>query len=136
MKKADLIANLRNDVYCRMKPSPIHGVGVFAIRTIPKGINIFKGSQESFYDFTKKELQKISKPVQKLIYDFCCIEKGKVFIPKAGLNSIDISFFVNHSNKPNVRFDEEQGSFITLRKISSNEELVVDYSDFEKNVQT
>ena len=31
MKKA-LINNLQNDVYCRIKPSKKHGVGVFAFR--------------------------------------------------------------------------------------------------------
>jgi len=40
--KKKLIKNLENDIYCRIKPSKKHGVGVFAIRDIPKGINPFK----------------------------------------------------------------------------------------------
>ena len=31
-------------VYIRLKPSPVHGVGIFAIKDIPAGINPFKDS--------------------------------------------------------------------------------------------
>ena len=34
--------NLKNNVYCRISRSKIHGVGVIAIKDIPKGINPFK----------------------------------------------------------------------------------------------
>jgi len=31
-------------VYCRLAPSSVHGVGIFAIKDIPKGINPFADS--------------------------------------------------------------------------------------------
>ena len=37
--KKKLIKNIEIDIYCRIKPSKKHGVGVFAIRDIPKSIN-------------------------------------------------------------------------------------------------
>ena len=43
MKKT-LLSNLQNDIYCRIKSSKKHGVGVFAIRDIPKNSNPFKVS--------------------------------------------------------------------------------------------
>ena len=41
-KERKIIHNLRNNVYCRISRSKIHGVGVIAIKDIPKGINPFK----------------------------------------------------------------------------------------------
>ncbi|MEI9956751.1 MAG: hypothetical protein WDM90_10725 [Ferruginibacter sp.] len=37
MTKAELLAELSNNTFVMLKPSPIEGVGVFAIRDIPKG---------------------------------------------------------------------------------------------------
>ena len=31
-----MLNHLRQNIYCRLKPSPVHGIGVFAIRDIPK----------------------------------------------------------------------------------------------------
>lgn len=42
MSKKVLLKNLQNDIYCRIKPSKKHGVGVFAIKDIPKNTNPFK----------------------------------------------------------------------------------------------
>ena len=38
-----LLRNLFEQTYCRLRPSPIHGVGVFAIRAIPTGVDPFEG---------------------------------------------------------------------------------------------
>ena len=40
--KQTILEHLKNNIYCRLKPSKIHGVGVFAIRNIPKNTNPFK----------------------------------------------------------------------------------------------
>src|ERR1700722_14347341 len=37
-----LIKDLEENVYCRLQPSKVHGIGIFAIRDIPKGKNLFK----------------------------------------------------------------------------------------------
>jgi len=43
MKKyKQLVRNLKNNVYCRIKPDSFGGVGVFAIKDIPEGVNPFK----------------------------------------------------------------------------------------------
>ena len=41
MNKQNLINNF-NDIYCRIGVSQIHGVGVIAIRDIPKNINLVR----------------------------------------------------------------------------------------------
>ena len=40
--KKEILNNLKN-TYCRLKASKIQGVGIFAVREIPKGKNPFFG---------------------------------------------------------------------------------------------
>lgn len=133
------ILNLLKNTYCRLKGSKIEGVGVFAIRNIPKGKNPFLGSiNQPWYKFNIKDLnKKLDKEVLKLIDDFCVIEKnGEVYIPKTGLNGIDISFFVNNSKNPNLKIKEngkdEALTFITKRIIKKGEELTVTYATYDE----
>ena len=37
--KAKLLSHLKDEVYCQLKSSPIHGIGVYAIRPIPIDID-------------------------------------------------------------------------------------------------
>src|SRR5437870_10035362 len=41
-RKASLLEHLRMRTFVRLQPSAIHGVGVFAIRPIPKGTDPFQ----------------------------------------------------------------------------------------------
>ena len=42
MTKEELLKELSEEIYAVLKPSPVHGIGVFALRDIPKGCrNIF-----------------------------------------------------------------------------------------------
>ena len=40
--KNALFEHLQHEVYCRLGVSPLHGIGVFALRAIPKGVNPLK----------------------------------------------------------------------------------------------
>jgi len=132
-KKEEILKRLKN-TYCRLQPSTVEGVGVFAVRDIPKNINPFeimlKDSQ--WYKFDTSELKKLDKEIFKMIDDFCVIEKDKtVYIPEHALNSMDISFFVNNSETPNLKTIDEGFTFITLRKIKKGEELFVAYETYD-----
>lgn len=134
-KKKNLVENLKN-TYCRLKPSKIQGIGVFAIRDIPKGKNPFLGIRNCiFFKFKIQEFKKIDKEVLKMIDDFFVIEKNKtVQITDNALNGMDISFFVNNSNNPNLKiFDDGTNNafiFKTIRKIKKGEELTISYRDY------
>jgi hypothetical protein len=41
MKRASLVRRVLADCYCRLGPSTIHGIGVFAVRDIPRDRNPF-----------------------------------------------------------------------------------------------
>jgi SET domain-containing protein len=138
MEKA-LLNNLKNDIYCRIQPSKYHGVGVFAIRDIPKHTNPFKetgsyGSNPKIIDIPKLDIDKLHPEIKKMVDDFYVSDKGVYGIPYRGLNSNNISFYLNSSKKPNMAFKSMHGYsmvvFYTIRKINKGEELLVDYDKF------
>ena len=65
MNKEALLNELANTTYVMIKPSPLHGIGVFAIRDIPKGTsNIFsKGTVVEKY--FKVEPDKIKEEMKE-----------------------------------------------------------------------
>ena len=136
-EKEKILQSLKN-TYCRLKASKLEGVGVFAIREIPKGKNPFYGIKNSkYHKFDLKELKKLDKEVLKMVDDFFYVEKdGSVNITECALNGMDISFFINNSKKPNLKiFDDgvnESFSFKTIRKIKKGEELTFSYLEYEE----
>jgi len=133
MTKKDLLKLLQHETYVRLKESKIHGVGVFAIKDIPKGVNPFAGvAQDEWIGFTKKELSSLEPSVRKLMDDFLSVQKGKVWVPANGLGSINMSFYMNETRRPNVMAVNQGDFFKTTRLIKAGEELTVDYSTFSE----
>ncbi|MDD3284895.1 MAG: SET domain-containing protein [Patescibacteria group bacterium] len=131
-QKELLLEKLKN-TYCRLRYSKIHGVGVYAVRDIPKNTNPFQSvKKEKWYKFKMEELKKLDKEVLKMIDDFFVIEKDNtVSIPEYGLNGMDIQFFPNNSDKPNLYTKDDSETFLTLRKIKKGEELTVSYATYD-----
>jgi len=135
-KKQKTLQNLQQ-TYCRVRPSRLDGVGVFAIRNISKGIKVFEGVYEQkWHRFHMSELQDLDQEILKMIDDFFVIEKDQtVSIPEFALNGIDISFFMNHSNTPKCETIDNGYTFVSLRKIKKGEELTVSYGTYDYKYQ-
>ncbi|MFA5931590.1 MAG: SET domain-containing protein [archaeon] len=120
--------------YCRLKTSKIHGIGIFAIRDIPKGADPFENEKrQKWIKINKKEFAGADKEIIKLLEDFFWFdENGEGWVPEGGINEMGISFYSNHSKKPNIRRIDEDGNFITLRLIKKGEELLVDYETYDE----
>jgi len=116
-----------------MRFSSIHGIGVIAIRNIPKNTNPFKGiKRQKWAEVDTDELKHLDKEVKKMISDFYAVGKnGKFEINEDGLNGMDISFFLNNSKTPNIKRINGGHDIVTLRKIKKNEELTEAYSSFD-----
>lgn len=130
--KKKIILQRLKQTYCRLGKSKIAGIGVIAIRDIPKGMNPFQGIHEQKWEEIKtKELKGLNKEVLRMINDFLVIEKNNtVMIPEYGMNGMDISFFLNHSRKPNMK-TIDGNTFITIKKIKKGEEVTVDYATYD-----
>ncbi len=134
----DLVKDLEKNIYCRLRPSKVEGVGVFAIRDIPKGTNPFKSFLP--YRFAVVDAasvfknSKIDPAVKKLASDMYSVSSGRLYLYKGGLNAIDISFFLNHSKKPNLIAKHGGYFFVAARKIKKGEELFSDHSTYAENV--
>ena len=131
--KIKILNSLKN-TYCRLKPSKIEGIGIFAIRDIFKSTNPFRGVKEQEWHKIKlSELKNLDKNIIKMISDFFAMEENEEFsIPECGLNGIDISFFLNASDKPNVKTIDDGTNFLTIKKIKKGEELTVSYANYDK----
>lgn len=129
MEKKDLIENLFNKTYCRIQPSKKHGVGVFAIKEIPEGVNPFETEdEEETMELTEQEIEGIDPEVRKMIVDFSFYKDGIYYLGEYGLNGMNISYFLNTSKEPNVKSVNGGEGFVTARKIEKGEELTVDYN--------
>ncbi len=144
LDKERLLKHLEEDIYCRIGVSKTHGVGVIAIKDIPKNTNPFKNlsnyTNEKIIFLNKDELQNINKNVIKILGDFFDSTGSGVYgILYEGPNYINISYYMNHSKNPNiipVDIPELSNyySYITLRDIKEGEELTFDYSNFTPTI--
>lgn len=127
--KSRLIEHLQTEVYCRLGISKVHGIGVFALRNIPKGakplVSLIKIKE---FDFTKKEIKKLPASVRKEVEMFCYYDSKKYMVPSIGLNSMNMAFYMNHSKEPNVRY-LKNGDIVALKRIKTDEELFFDYDE-------
>jgi SET domain-containing protein len=115
-------------VYVRLGCSDIHGVGVFAIRDIPEGTEIFRGNTSKSTIVTKEIVDQQPEELRKLYEDFCAQEGDKYFCPDS-FNNLDISYYLNESKDPNVETPDGH-DFYAARLIQKGEELTVDYAIF------
>ena len=123
-----------DNIYVRLQPSKIHGVGVFAIKNIPKNFTVFK-STCSYKKPPINLLSNLSEAEKDYYFDFFVREDDCIYLPSIPAQTIDISFFMNHdSTNPNVKYDYDLDSFITLKPIKVGAELVYDYSSVEDEI--
>ena len=137
--KESLVNNIRSETFCRLAPSEISGVGVFAIKDIPKNIEIFSKVNETPCDLpveiSEQELKEMGEDIFIYTKDMLVNSgHGTFYLPPQGLNSIDIPFYLNHSNNPNVKFLLEGNLddfivFVSSRDIKKGEELTQDYNN-------
>ena len=127
ISKKKLFEHLSQEVYCHLGVSPVHGIGVFAMRSIPEGVNPMR-SLLKFDEiaYTHKEIKALPRGVRKEIEMFCYYDDDHVFVPEIGLNAMNMAVYLNHSKTPNVVF-KKNGQLITLRDIKKGEELMMDY---------
>ena len=119
------------NVYARLKPSKIHGVGVFAIIDIPKGTYVFSDDNEAIIWIEKKVTERLSQPLKELYNDFAIVTAEKYGCP-ISFNRLSLSWYLNHAEEPNMTADPEFCFFAT-RDIKAGEELTVNYRTYSED---
>ena len=133
MTKAALLKELEGNTYVMIKPSPIEGIGVFAIRDIPKGCRtIFSDpavEEDNWHKISRQEMELLPAHTKQLIETYCLYDTQNYFVPANGFKKMDLVLFLNHSEKANIISINEGQYFEATRDIAAGEELLVDYGE-------
>ena len=128
MNKAALLKQLASATYVMIKASAVHGIGVFAIRDIPKGTqDIFSEGIGEWIQVSKEEVEVLPSHSRALIENHCLFDDKNYFIPDYGFKLVDLVIYLNHSDTPNVISINDGEKFEAIRDIVCGEELFVDY---------
>jgi len=128
MTKIELLNELQKETYAALKPSPVHGIGVFAIRDIPKGCrNIFSKAVGEWIKLSFAEVEQLPAHSRNLIETYCLYDKTHYFVPDYGFKLMDLVLYLNHSAEPNIISINDGEQFEALRDIKEGEELLVNY---------
>ena len=116
-------------LYTRLGITQNTGIGVFAIRDIPAGVNPFEGDDGAMVRVPVAEVERIDDPDVRNVYvDFCPVEDGAYLAP-ANLNLLTTDWYMNHSDRPNITCSRDV-AFMTARPVVKGEELTIDYGSF------
>ena len=125
--KEKLIIKRLEKVYCRLAPSPIHGVGIFAIKNIPNGVNPFNNSfmaQESIV-VDKNKIKDLGPEILSLLNDQHPTPDHNKQVISNFPNQLIWTNYINYTDDPNIQL-MDNGEWATLREIKMGEELLED----------
>ena len=128
-----------NYVFVKLKPSKIQGVGVFALRDIPKNTYLFQSwnDDSDYYPIEESKLQTLPKELYSHIKDIFLYSPE---FPKDTNTYIQLTkgchwiyttpyYFVNSDIK-NYNIDKD--TFKTTRDIKVGEEILSNYGRYER----
>lgn len=128
MTKEQLLQELRQQTYITIKPSSVHGIGVFAIQDIPKGCrNIFSKHVGDWIKLPVSDVESLPPHSRNLVETYCLFDVDYYYVPDYGFKVMDLVNYLNHSSTPNVVSVNDGEDFEALRDIKAGEELFVDY---------
>jgi len=136
MTKEQLLRELQQDVYVMLKPSPIEGIGVFAIRDIPKGCRtIFSAGIGEWIKISFEEVEQLPPHSRNLVETYCLYDEENYFVPDYGFKLMDMVLYLNHSADCNVISVNDGEYFEALRDIKTGEELLVNYGSIADGLE-
>lgn len=125
----EAIEKLNTECKLRLAPSSVHGIGVFAIRDIPRGQRIYSDNMPVLYRLPYANFGKLFPEVSEILLERNpTIPLGSLFVyPDARMQA-----YMNHSDTPNynaqldlVMVDIPKGTevFEDYRRIEGWEEI-------------
>jgi SET domain-containing protein len=114
-----------------LAPSPLHGVGVFALADIPAGTADLFAPPRPWVPVPEAAVDGLPAHARRLVETYCLWDAGRYFLPPHGFRVIDLATFLNHSDDPNLRQVDGGDWFITTRGVTVGEELTIDYATLD-----
>jgi uncharacterized protein len=117
----------------RVRPSAIHGMGLFAVNFVPRGTPVWKFQENFDREFSAEEFSTLPIEAQKHLRWFAFLANEKWIL------SGDHSCFMNHDSNPNTGAVENSKSpviTIALRDLAAGEELTCDYFAFDAEAKS
>lgn len=128
MTKAELLRELSQETYAALKPSSVHGIGVFAIRDIPKGCkDIFSKNVGEWIKLPISDVEKLPEHSKLMIETYCVYDEQDYYVPDYGFKVVDMVNYLNHSSDPNLISVNDGEYFEAIKDIPAGSELFVNY---------
>lgn len=113
-------------IEAEVRPSPIHGLGLFTRTYIFKGTHVARWTPDRDYRCTQEEWTKLPLQLSRFLHDFVW-DGHDGYIYGTG----DIGRFTNHSYTPNLRWDEQTKTSYAIDDIHAGTELTENYAEFD-----
>jgi SET domain-containing protein len=127
-KKDKLLQQLHQHTFAMLKPSPLHGIGVFSITAIKKGERkIFSDHESEWIEISKEEVDALPQHARDLVENHCLFNETHYYVPEYGFKIFDLAVYLNHSDQPNLISINDGEFFEAIRDIEAGEELLIDY---------
>ena len=116
----------------RLAPSSIHGFGVFTLAPIAKGTPVWRFAKDLDMEFGPDIVDGLPEHVRTFFSHYGYLDRNVQRI----ILCFDDARFVNHSDTPNIATDYAQDRYgldVALRDIAADEEITMNYEDFERS---
>lgn len=114
--------SLIETVWCTLKPSPIHGTGVFALRDIPKGTKvIWEYADVGVLTLSLQEFKELPIEIQNEIL------ARTIFIEGEPLSFLDPNCVTNYRSYMNHSYTPNTDGIHAIVEILKGEELTENY---------
>ncbi len=129
-----------------VRPSGIHGLGLFAMRFVPRGTPVWRFEPGFDHDFSPAQFAALPPLAQKHTRWFCFVSRLDGHVILSG----DHACFINHSPNPNTgilpegedkpKLELQPSSLpgaeppvvtVALRDLAAGEELTCNYFDYD-----
>jgi hypothetical protein len=114
-----------------LAPSPIHGIGVFALTDLPAGTADLFAPPVDWVPVPEADVHALPPAARRLVENHCLWDAGVYYVPPHGFRVVDVVTYLNHSTAPNLRQEGGGDRFVTTRDVAAGEELTVDYGSLE-----
>jgi SET domain-containing protein len=130
MTREQLLKELSEETFITLKPSPVHGIGVFALRDIPKGCKtLFSRNVGEWIRVPITDIDQLPDQTRNMVETYCLYDETHYYLPDYGFKVMDLVNYLNHSSTPNVISVNDGEYFESLREIKEGEELLVNYGE-------